>query len=217
MTDPVKDYFDKRPLSFDSIYLNESPLARWFNETFRRAIYERFHVALEESGDVAGKTVLDVGCGSGRYVVEYAKREACWVVGVDFAPSMLELARALAIREGVRERCEFLQADFKTRRFDAKFDIVLAMGVFDYIDEPVAFLRKMAQVSCSKVIASFPGKSLVRMRLRQIRYRLRNCPLFFYSEVELRRIVEKAGLTNYKLVPIRSSGTGYVLVGSIDT
>lgn len=43
-------------------------------------------------GDVAGRTVVDVGCGSGRAVAELAERGAT-AVGVDLDPEMIAVAR----------------------------------------------------------------------------------------------------------------------------
>ncbi len=211
----TQEYFDAHARSFDSIYLDDSRFSRWFNHTFRQAIYDRFRIALQASGDLSGKEVLDIGCGSGRYAVEYAKRGASRVIGIDLSSDMLDLARGLAAREGVVAQCEFRQGDFATLDFAERFDIVLAMGVFDYIEAPHAFLRKMTQVSRGLVIASFPGKSSVRMYFRRLRYRLRNCPVFFYSQSELEEIVRSAGLSEYQLIFMSHSGTGFVLVGRV--
>lgn len=215
MSKSTREFFDVHAESFDSIYLNESRLSRWFNLAFRKAIYERFDVAMRESGDVTDKTVLDIGCGSGRYVVEYVKRGARQVVGVDLSSKMLDLARNLAIREGVQGRCEFLQGDFLELGFTHQFDVVLAMGVFDYVDNPQMFLRRMVNLSRGVVIAGFPGRSIFRMHFRCLRYRLRNCPVFFYSEPELHQIARGAGLDDYKLIFIPHSGTGFVLIGQV--
>ncbi len=213
MKDSVRELFDSRALRFDSIYGRQSRVMTWINWHFRRAIYQRFEIAIRGSGDVQGKQILDVGCGSGRYMVEYAKRGARRIVGVDFSSQMLELARALAAHEGVQDRCEFLEADFLRYDFKEQFHVVLAMGVFDYLERPVEFLRRMIALSKGKVIASFPGKSPLRMRVRKFRYSLKNCPVFFYSEREMHEIAQKAGLTQYKLVFLPYSGTGYVLIG----
>jgi 2-polyprenyl-3-methyl-5-hydroxy-6-metoxy-1,4-benzoquinol methylase len=213
MKDSVRELFDSRALRFDSIYGRESKVAAWVNWHVRRCIYERFDIALRESGNVRGKRVLDVGCGSGRYMIEYAKRGARKVVGLDFSSQMLCLARALAAQEGVQERCEFLEADFRRWEFPERFDVVLAMGVFDYLENPVEFLRRMMALSRGKVIGSFPGKNPLRMHLRKFRYALRNCPVFFYSEREMHQVARTAGLTRYKLEFIPCSGSGYVLVG----
>lgn len=211
----TQEYFDAHARTFDSIYLDESRFARWFNHAFRQAIYDRFQIALQASGDVSGKQVLDIGCGSGRYAVEYARRGASRIVGVDLSSDMLDLARGLAAREGVSDRCEFVQGDFLALDFSRRFDVVLAMGVFDYIEEPQAFLKKMVDLSSHLVIASFPGKSSVRMYFRRLRYRLQNCPVFFYSKSELDQVVHGVDLREYQLILMPHSGTGFVLVGQV--
>lgn len=215
MSELVTKYFNNQAKTFDSIYLNEFPITRGLNSVFRKAIYERFSIAIRESGDITNKTVLDIGCGSGRYMVEYAKLGASKVVGVDFSREMLDLARRLGSISNFTDRLEYLQGDFLELQFNSKFDIVLAMGVFDYIEQPVRFLEKMVRVSQGLVIASFPGKSLVRMHLRRLRYSLRHCPLYFYSETTLHQLAQKAKLTDYKVDFISNSGTGYILVGQV--
>src|SRR5581483_8466813 len=83
---------------FDSIYTgkDKSAISRALDRFFRADIYQRFDWVMERAGDVRGKTICDVGCGSGRFVVELAKRGAEHVTGVDIAPEMLRIARDLA-------------------------------------------------------------------------------------------------------------------------
>ena len=213
--DRTQRYFDKNAARFDAIYHDRQPISRAFNRAFRKAIYERFAITFGESEPIEGKTVLDIGCGSGRYSVEFARRGASRVVGLDYAPGMLGLAREYARSMDVAGRCEFVEADFTSFELSERFDVVIAIGVFDYQDRPVEFLRRMAKHCRGCLIASFPGRSLVRMRIRQIRYWLKDCPVLFYTEADVRRIAADAGLTKVRIVPIASSGTGFVLVGDV--
>jgi 2-polyprenyl-3-methyl-5-hydroxy-6-metoxy-1,4-benzoquinol methylase len=190
MDSRTQRYFDHHAAQFDSIYHEGQPIQRALNRTFRKAIYERFAITFEQAGDVAGKTVLDVGCGSGRYAVEFAT-------------------------QGVAARCEFIQGDFTAQMIDQRFDVVIAIGVFDYQDRPVEFLRKMRQHCSGRIIATFPGRSLIRMPLRKFRYWLGNCPVLFYREQEVREIGRHAGLRVVNIIPIHTSGTGFVLVGDV--
>jgi 2-polyprenyl-3-methyl-5-hydroxy-6-metoxy-1,4-benzoquinol methylase len=206
-------YFDKHAERFDSIYHEGAPLERAMNRWLRKAIYERFAITFERSEPLAGKTVLDIGCGSGRYAVEFAKRGAARVVGVDYAPGMLALARDYAKHEGVADRCEFKEGDFTTATLDEKFDVVIAIGVFDYQDRPAEFMRLMRDRSRGKVIASFPGRSLIRMPLRKLRYWWSDCPVLFYRHEEVQALAE--GFTSVEIVPITSSGTGFMFVGQV--
>src|SRR5690349_21479497 len=215
MDSRTQRYFDHHAARFDSISHEGQPFQRALNRTFRKAIYERFAITLEQSEPIAGKTVLDIGCGSGRYAVEFAKRGAERVVGVDYAPGMLSLAREYALANGVADRCEFVQGDFTTEVINQRFDVVIAVGVFDYQDKPVEFMRKMVQHCSGRIIATFPGRSLIRMPLRKFRYWLGNCPVLFYREDEVRDIATRAGIRKIQIIPIHTSGTGFVLVGDV--
>ena len=94
--DRTQRYFDANAAQFDSIYHEGQSVSRAFNRAFRRAIYERFAITFGESEPISGKSVLDIGCGSGRYAVEFARRGAARVVGLDYAAGMLNLAREYA-------------------------------------------------------------------------------------------------------------------------
>jgi ubiquinone/menaquinone biosynthesis C-methylase UbiE len=205
-------YFEDHAARFDSLYHEGRPLHRAFNRVFRKAIYERFAITFERSAPIAGRSVLDVGCGSGRYAIEYARRGAARVVGLDYSENMLTLARQLAQAGGVADCCEFVHGDFADFRSDEPFDLSIAIGVFDYQPRPVEFLRHMAEVTRSRVIGTFPGRSTIRMPLRKFRYWMSDCPVLFYREAEVRAIAHAAGFARCEIVPIHSSGTGFVLV-----
>jgi cyclopropane fatty-acyl-phospholipid synthase-like methyltransferase len=214
--DTVRRRFERDAQSFDAIYrLERSPFWRWVNTTFRKAVFERYNVTFEQAGDVKGKKILDVGCGSGVYSVDFARRGARRVVGVDFSGNMLKLARQEAEQHGVADKCEFIQADFRELEPDERFAISVAMGVFDYIPDQVTFLRKMVALTTEKVIVAFPGHSLIREPARRLRYKLAGKgEIFLYGREDVERIAAEAGLRDYEIIRIPSSGGVYVLVGS---
>jgi 2-polyprenyl-3-methyl-5-hydroxy-6-metoxy-1,4-benzoquinol methylase len=210
----VRQRFERDARDFDAIYrLERSAWSRWFNKMFRKAVFERYDITFREAGDVTGKNVLDVGCGSGVYSVDFARRGAARVRGIDFSENMLAIARQEAAAHGVADRCEFTRANFLDIQLPRDYDVAIAMGVFDYLADPVTFLRKMAAVTRGHLIASFPGHSLLREPARKLRYALSGRGVvFFYSETDIRRIAAEAGVTIRKLIPITSSGTGFILV-----
>ena len=217
--DTVRRRFERDAESFDAIYrLERSPFWRWVNTTFRKAVFERYTITFEQAGDVAGKKILDVGCGSGVYSVDFARRGAGRVVGVDFSENMLKLARQEAERHQVTDMCEFIQADFLDLDLEEKFDISIAMGVFDYVPDQVAFLRKMAALTTDKVIVAFPSHSLLREPARRLRYKLAGKgDIYLYGEDDVERIATDAGLREKGIIRIASSGGVFVLVGRCTT
>ena len=118
---------------FDSIYTgeNKSAIGRTMDRVFRKDMYERFEWVMRKSGDVRGLRICDVGCGSGRFVTELARRGASHVTGVDVAPDMLKLARNLVETNGVANQCDFVLSDVLNWKTDQKYDISIAIGFWD--------------------------------------------------------------------------------------
>ena len=88
--------------------------------------------------DVRGRTVLDAGCGSGRYLRELQARGAR-AVGMDLSPGMIARARALTT--------SVAHADLRALPFGTmSFDLVicaLALGDFSEIDLALAELSRV--------------------------------------------------------------------------
>jgi 2-polyprenyl-3-methyl-5-hydroxy-6-metoxy-1,4-benzoquinol methylase len=213
--DEVKHRFEWDAGNFSAIYSGSSFTGRWFQRLFRKAIFVRYDVAMTESGDVQGKSILDIGCGSGVYCIELAKRGAKRVLGIDFSDSMLAIAREAARKDGVADRIEFIRGEFTGHDFgNEKFDVSIAMGVFDYLEDPAPFLTKMSTVTSGKVLASFPRYSLLRGTARRLRYRLsRRGDVFYYTPDEVDGLAERAHIMRHRLIHVASSGGGVILVG----
>ncbi len=211
----VRHRFEWDAAGFAAIYGSDSLASRWFNRVFRQAVFARYEIAMRESGDVAGQAVLDIGCGSGVYSIELARRGARRVLGLDFSEPMLEIARRSAREAGVAAAIEFARGEFLAHDFGGEtFDVAIAMGVFDYLEDAQPFLTKMARLTRGKVIASFPRFSLVRGTARRLRYRLtRRGDVFYYTADAVAALAAQAGLARHRLVRLGSSGGGWVLVG----
>ena len=77
-------FFDGFAETFDTIYDGKrGPFMRWFDRQFRSDMEKRYEKTFERFGDLHGKSVLDVGCGSGPYVVEAFRRGAERVTALD--------------------------------------------------------------------------------------------------------------------------------------
>src|SRR5260370_12642480 len=135
---------------FDSIYTgaHKKGWGRFLDRVFRKDIYRRFDWVMDKCGDLRGKTACGIGCGPGHFVSEFAKRGAALSIGLDIAPNMLALASNRVVREGVSDRCEFALSDVEEWKTDQRFDITLAIGLWDYIEDPrrqLRFIRKLTR------------------------------------------------------------------------
>ena len=198
MTSEVKqqarDYWNDRSQLFSSYY--EEPSA--FDKVFRRGIYTRVAVALETCQQLDAPSVLDIGSGPGINSVTLLKNsDAKHLTGIDFAPNMVEHARRVVAREGVSDRCDFIEGDFLKHDFQGRtFDLSVALGVLDYVEDAAAFVKKACEVSTRRLVISWPENGL-RMMLRRYRY---DCPVFHYSESDIRGLHEMAGVQKLELI-----------------
>jgi ubiquinone/menaquinone biosynthesis C-methylase UbiE len=85
----VQKYFDRVPKQWGAFYSHENWFKYLINKTLRKGLYKRYRLTFEHCGDFSGKTVLDMGCGTGRYSIECAKRGAGQVAEKDFNRDML--------------------------------------------------------------------------------------------------------------------------------
>lgn len=208
--DRVRHHFDLDATRFDAIYDDaKGPLSRFIDHVWRGVVRKRFDLTLQRLAPLAGRSVLDVGCGSGRYCVAYAQRGATRVVGVDFAPEMIRLAEAHAQRAGVADRCRFEVTSFPESAPAGPFDASTAMGYFDYVRDPVPSLARMRELTTGTIVLSFPKAREWRVPVRRLRFRLAGCPLFLYSAGQVQRLLAAAQITRYEVV---SLDRDYVIV-----
>lgn len=108
-------------------FLGDYPRVKW--EGFRHALPE----------DLAGRTVLDIGCNGGFYSLEMKRRGAARVVGVDSDERYLEQARYAAQVSGMD--IEFRQLSvYDLGALAERFDVVLFMGVLYHLRHPLLAL-----------------------------------------------------------------------------
>jgi 2-polyprenyl-3-methyl-5-hydroxy-6-metoxy-1,4-benzoquinol methylase len=209
----VSHFFSRFSNDWDSLYGGKRNLLwRAFDSTFRRDIGERYEFTFEAlGGDLAGKSILDIGCGSGIYSLEAAKRGASRVLGIDAAKGMIELAHRLAQEAGPSSVCRFVCANFppdtSVPDLKDKFDAAIVMGVMDYVSDPIRFLRAVNERVKDFAVVSFPYIDLFRYPLRKFRYRLlRRCQVYHYSERDVRETCEQSGFSRIDVRFVAHSG-----------
>jgi ubiquinone/menaquinone biosynthesis C-methylase UbiE len=104
---------------------------------------------------VAGRTVLDVGTGTGRAAIALALRGGV-ITGVDASAEMLEVARRRAGEAKVR--VTFAQEDAHRLPFaDSSFDAVICLRVLMHTPDWRRSLAELCRVSRHRVVFDYPA------------------------------------------------------------
>jgi SAM-dependent methyltransferase len=187
-TGRVREHFRAKAFSFDALYDEEHALQR----TLRPGLFDRRELALDVVREYDSPSVLDVGGGSARVGELTLENGAARYVDVDLSDTMLALARARLERFG--DKVELVQADFLTAPLEGPFDIALALGYFDYIEDAAAHLRRIGELTSGSMVASFPRWTWTKGPVRKLRYEvINNCPIFDYTEDGLKRLLADSG------------------------
>jgi len=103
------------------------------------SLEERF---LEELvSDIQGRTVLDVGCGTGRWLARLTDKGAQRLIGVDPSPEMLSRASVK-----LAQQAELLPGSAESIPVAAgSVDVVLTSFVLSYISDLQAFMRELCR------------------------------------------------------------------------
>jgi 2-polyprenyl-3-methyl-5-hydroxy-6-metoxy-1,4-benzoquinol methylase len=192
----IAQYWNDIAHKFDAIYTGDkSRLARGLDRWLRRDIYQRFDWVMREAGssaDLHGLTVCDVGCGSGRFVASLAKRGA-QVTGVDFAPEMLKLGAQLAEEQGLADRCQWVLSDVLDWKTTERFDLVIAIGFWDYVADPLPRLQVIRSLTKSTFLSAWPRAATVRSAIRKVRLKVDGCPVYFFTLAQVQDYLQRAG------------------------
>lgn len=141
-------------------------------------------------GDIEGRSVLELACGTGRFSIELANQGAEVLAG-DISREMLmqgvDKTRRAELAGG---RPEFLRVDGSRLPFpDDQFDLAVAMRFFHLVPEPESYLRELVRVSSGPVVFDV----FRRPSARVLYNRFLPMGSHLYSDEEVRGFVESAG------------------------
>jgi 2-polyprenyl-6-hydroxyphenyl methylase/3-demethylubiquinone-9 3-methyltransferase len=121
---------------------------RWWDENSEfRPLHEMNPLRLEwidSLAQLAGKQVLDIGCGGG-ILAESMARLAVQVTGIDLAAKPLGVARLHALEAGI-ENLEYLEisAEALAAQRPAAYDVVTCMEMLEHVPEPASVVQACA-------------------------------------------------------------------------
>lgn len=200
-TRAVKAFFDGYASGFYSIYKEEqkNPLKRFFDRTVRYSMFWRFQKVSEIIQKSSSNKILDAGCGPGWHDILLTKSLDVNVTGIDIAPEMIKIAKSEVAKRNLESKLKFITADLLEYNFDEKFEVIFALGVVEYFDDPIDLLRKMKKIGSKKILFSVPVLNHWLTPQRKFRYKLRKCPLWFYNEEKINKLMSAISINNYTI------------------
>ncbi|MDY6972044.1 MAG: class I SAM-dependent methyltransferase [Thermodesulfobacteriota bacterium] len=201
----VKDFWEKHPLL--SYELDVEPGTKEFFAAYNpiRDDVEKFCSHLFEFGGCGRSRILDVGCGNGWLLWNYARRGA-QTTGLDLTKKGIEICRKRFEYEGLSG--DFLCGNAEELPFgDGSFDMVTSLGVIHHTPETEKCAREIIRVTRPG------GKVVVCIYFRNILLRNWSFPL-------IRSVMRVLGMDNSRHDPQgirdRAKGSPEELVRSYD-
>jgi 2-polyprenyl-3-methyl-5-hydroxy-6-metoxy-1,4-benzoquinol methylase len=140
----ITRHFGQRSSWWDWIYAQTSLEARILRRRQQVALGWVEQLSLSHP---ARLRILEIGCGAGATAVQLARRGHL-VAALDRIPAMLQRTRNHAVTSGVGELVTPILGDAHQLMFPTgTFDLVLALGVLSWLEEPNAAIKELARVT----------------------------------------------------------------------
>lgn len=98
------------------------------------------------AGNLAGKKVLDVGCGGG-ILAEAMARGGAEVTGIDLADKSLKVARLHGLESGVKVEYRNVPVEELAVEQPGQYDVVTCMEMLEHVPDPASIVR-----ACSTLV-----------------------------------------------------------------
>lgn len=100
---------------------------------------------IDQRAPLAGRKVLDVGCGGGILSEAMAHRGA-EVSGIDLAPAVLEAAKLHSQDAGLTIDYQLCEVEQLAAQQPASFDVVCCLEMLEHVPDPAAVVKACAQL-----------------------------------------------------------------------
>ncbi len=178
-----KAYWDKKIIEW------EDSLAQNRKVSFIESIASKFRQPLKIRSAMClnllkkagkGKTVLELGCGSGFFAFRaYKETKPKKIIGIDISRNAIERANKIKKELKIGNKVEFLEGDTNNIKLP-KADITIGLGFLDYLtaDE---IRNLMKSLTSRYIIFTFSEKKVSIYRYMHILYLLsQKCPKHYY-------------------------------------
>jgi SAM-dependent methyltransferase len=186
-------YFDRRAQALDRRYGGRAA------GVLRGGPVAGRELAVSVTRRLGSPAVLDLGCGTGRVAEAVLDAGAATYVGVDVSPRMLKLARERLSRF---DDVELLESDVAGTSLDGSYDLVLALGLFEYLHDPTRAAAWMRERCSSTLVASFTRWDWLKGPPRRVHYGIRRLRIADYTEESAATFLVAGGFSRVEF-PVR--------------
>lgn len=100
---------------------------------------------IHQQANLAGKRVVDVGCGGG-ILAEAMAAKGADVLGIDLAGKSLKVAQLHALESGVKVQYREVSAEALAVEQAGQFDVVTCMEMLEHVPDPASVVRACASL-----------------------------------------------------------------------
>lgn len=120
---------------------------RWWDPTSEfRPLHEINPLRLEwinAKVPLAGKRVIDIGCGGG-ILAESMARKGADVTGIDLSDKALKVADLHSLESGAKVRYKLIAAEAMAEEEPGQYDVVTCMEMLEHVPDPAAIVKACA-------------------------------------------------------------------------
>lgn len=189
----IKIFYEQEAADYD--------LKRWATSVGRYIDAMHKKTVLTMIEPCAGKKILEVGIGTGRFSV-MMKTQGANVTGLDFALPMLKIAKDRLEKTDGNSQAKMVNADVKQLPFqDSSFDGCIGINIFSHLPECIEVIKEISRVlkPGGFLVANFPNLlsyyfpygALVNLLRKSLR---RNVYTKWYTLPQIRNYCSQAGL-----------------------
>jgi len=117
---------------------------RFVNESSSRKTSDK----LKEFGIKSGMTIVDYGCGPGRYILEASRLVGPTgkVLAVDIHPLAIKAVNKLVVKKNLSNVEAILAKGYHCSIQDGSVDIIYALDMFHRVDDPRSFFAELKRI-----------------------------------------------------------------------
>jgi 2-polyprenyl-6-hydroxyphenyl methylase/3-demethylubiquinone-9 3-methyltransferase len=101
---------------------------------------------IQEHVSIAGKKVLDVGCGGG-ILAESMAVAGAQAKGIDLSEKALKVADLHSLETGVKVEYEYISAENLAQKEAGQYDVVTCMEMLEHVPDPLSIIK-----SCTALV-----------------------------------------------------------------